>query len=218
MQVAFKQIVIPPGSQLLLKDVSWQQYQEILANFGESRSARISYSNGMLEVMVPLPEHEDDKVIIGNLVEAILEEMDIEFRSLGSTTFDKESMAAAVEPDNCFYIQNETAVRGKKRLDLTVDPPPDLAVEIDITSRTRLASYQILGVPELWRYNGSQLEINILQAGKYIKSNQSLMFPNLPITEVIPQYLEQSKIIGRNATMKLFRSWLREQLSVDKKD
>jgi Uma2 family endonuclease len=212
MQVAFQQIVVPPGKQLLLKDVSWQQYQEILANFGESRSARVSYSNGMLELMVPLPEHEDDKVIIGNLVEAILEEMDIEFRSLGSTTFNKESMAAAVEPDDCFYIQNEAAVRGKKRLDLTVDPPPDLAIEIDITSRTRLASYQNLGVPELWRYNGTKLEINILQAGKYLESNESLNFPNLPIAEVIPQYLEQSKVIGRNATMKLFRTWLRETL------
>jgi len=209
MQVAIKQIVVPPGNQLLLKDVSWQQYQEILANFGESCSARISYSNGLLEIMVPLPEHEDNKVIIGDLVKVILEELDIEFRSLGSTTFDKESMAAAIEPDDCFYIQNEAAVRGKKRLDLNVDPPPDLAIEIDITSRTRLASYQNLGVPELWRFNGSKLEINIWQAGKYIESNQSLIFPNFPITEVIPQYLEQSKIIGRNATMKLFRSWLR---------
>ena len=213
MQVAFKQIVVPPGKQLLLKDVSWHQYQDILANLGENRSARISYSNGMLEIMVPLPEHEDDKVIIGNLVEAILEEMDVEFRSLGSTTFENKAMATALEPDDCFYIQNEAAVRGKKRLDLTVDPPPDLAIEIDITSRTRLATYENLGVPELWRYNGSKLEINILQADKYIESNQSLNFPSLPIAEVIPQYLEQSKVIGRNATMKLFRSWLRERLS-----
>jgi len=211
MQVALQQIVVSPGQQLVLKNVSWQQFQEILDSLGESRSSRVSYSQGMLEIMVPLPEHEDDKVIIGDLVKAILEEIDIEFRSLGSTTFTNEQMVAAVEPDDCFYIQNEVAVRGKKRLDLTVDPPPDLAIEIDITSRTKLASYQNLRVPELWRYNGQKLEINLLQAGKYIQSNQSLIFPNLPIIEIIPEYLERSKVIGRNATMKLFRAWLKTQ-------
>ncbi|MFB2879400.1 Uma2 family endonuclease [Floridanema aerugineum] len=213
MQVALQQIVVSPGQQLLLKNVSWQQFQEILANLGESRNSRIAYSQGMLEIMVPLPEHEDDKVIIGDLVKAILEEIDIEFRSLGSTTFENEQMLAAVEPDDCFYIQNEAAIRGKKRLNLKVDPPPDLAIEIDITSKTKLAIYQNLRVPELWRYNGQKLEINLLQAGKYIQSNQSLIFPNLPITEAIPEYLERSKVIGRNATMKLFRIWLKTQLN-----
>lgn len=213
MQVALQQIVVSPGQQLLLKNVSWQQYQEILASLGESRNSRIAYSQEMLEIMVPLPEHESDKVIIGDLVKAILEEIDIEFLSLGSTTFENEQMLAAVEPDDCFYIQNEAAVRGKKRLDLTVDPPPDLAIEIDITSKTKLTSYQNLRVTELWRYNGRNLEINLLQSGKYVQSNQSLIFPNLPINEAILEYLERSKVIGRNATMKLFRSWLKTQLN-----
>ena len=213
MQVALQQIVVSPGQHLLLKNVSWQQFQEILASLGESRNSRIAYSQGMLEIMVPLPEHESDKVIIGDFVKAILEEIDIEFLSLGSTTFENEQMLAAVEPDDCFYIQNESAVRGKKRLDLTVDPPPDLAIEIDITSKTKLASYQNLRVPELWRYKGQKLEINLLQSGNYVQSNQSLIFPNLPITEVIPEYLERSKAIGRNATMKLFRAWLKIQLN-----
>lgn len=213
MQVALQQIVVSPGQQLLLKNVSWQQFQEILANLGESRNSRIAYSQGMLEIRVPLPEHQSDKVIIGDLVKAILEEIDIEFRSLGSTTFENEQMLAAVEPDDCFYIQNEAAIRGKKRLNLTVDPPPDLAIEIDITSKTKLTTYQNLRVPELWRYTGQKLEINLLQAGKYVQSNKSLIFSNLPITEAIPEYLERSKVIGRNATMKLFRAWLKIQLN-----
>lgn len=213
MQVALQQIVVSPGQQLLLKNVSWQQFQEILANLGESRNSRIAYSQGMLEIRVPLPEHQSDKVIIGDLVKAILEEIDIEFRSLGSTTFENEQMLAAVEPDDCFYIQNEAAIRGKKRLNLTVDPPPDLAIEIDITSKTKLTTYQNLRVPELWRYTGQKLEINLLQAGKCVQSNKSLIFPNLPITEAIPEYLERSKVIGRNATMKLFRAWLKTQLN-----
>ena len=213
MQVALQQIVVSPGQQLLLKNVSWKQFQEILANLGDNRNSRSAYSQGMLEIMVPLPEHETDKVIIGDFVKAILEEIDIEFLSLGSTTFENEQMLAAVEPDDCFYIQNEAAVRGKKRLNLKVDPPPDLAIEIDITSKTKLAIYQNLRVPELWRYNGQKLEINLLQSGKYVPSNQSLIFPDLPIAEVIPEYLERSKAIGRNATMKLFRAWLKIQLN-----
>ncbi|XWK89607.1 MAG: Uma2 family endonuclease [Phormidium sp.] len=165
MQVALQQIVVSPGQQLLLKNVSWQQFQEILASLGANRNSRIAYSQGMLEIIVPLPEHESDKVIIGDLVKAILEEIDIEFRSLGSTTFENEQMLAVVEPDDCFYIQNEAAIRGKKRLNFKVDPPPDLAIEIDITSKTKLAIYQNLRVPELWRYNGQKLEINLLQSG-----------------------------------------------------
>lgn len=212
MQLALEQIIVPPGHQLLLKSVSWQQFKEILEDLGESRSARLSYSKGMLEILTPLPEHEDDKVIIGDFVKAILEEMDIEFRSLGSTTFENENMKQAVEPDDCFYIQNEAAIRGKKRINLEIDPPPELAIEIDITSRTRFNNYQDLGVPELWRYNGRQLEINVLQAGKYVKSKTSLNFPGLPIADVIHAYLEQSKVRGRNATMKAFRAWVREQI------
>lgn len=213
MLLALEQIIVPPGHQLLLKNVNWQQFQDILNNLGESRSARLSYSQGTLEIMTPLPEHEDNKVIIGDFVKAILEEMDIEFRSLGSTTFENEAMRQAVEPDDCFYIQNEAQIRGKKRLNLEIDPPPELAIEIDITSRTQFNNYQELGVAELWRYNGKKIEINILQSGKYVQSGTSLAFPNLPIADVLHDFVEQSKVRGRNATMKAFRAWVREQLA-----
>ncbi len=217
MLLALEQIIVPPGHQLLLKNVSWQQFQDILGNLGESRSARLSYSQGTLEIMTPLPEHEDDKVIIADFIKAILEEMDIEFRSLGSTTFENEAMRQAVEPDDCFYIQNEAQIRGKKRLNLEIDPPPDLAIEIDITSRTKFNNYQELGVAELWRYNGKKLEINNLQSGRYVQSETSLTFPNLPIANVLHDFVEQSKVRGRNATMKAFRAWVREQLATPEK-
>ncbi|MDZ8106145.1 MAG: Uma2 family endonuclease [Nostoc sp. DedQUE12a] len=212
MLLELKQLIVPVGHQLLIKDISWPEYKNILVELGENRSSRISYSQGVLEIMAPLPEHEVGKKIIGNLVEILLEELDIEFWSLGSTTFDQEKMDAGVEPDDCFYIENEAAVRGKDRIDLTVDPPPDLAIEIDITSRTRFNNYQLLGVSELWRWNGKELEINILINGKYIKSNHSRIFPSLPIVEVIPEYFNKSKTDGRNAAMKAFRSWLRKQI------
>jgi Uma2 family endonuclease len=121
-------------------------------------------------------------------------------------------MAQGVEPEACFYIQNEAAVRGKNRIDLETDPPPDLAIEIDLTSRTQFNNYEALGVPELWRYNGRNLQISVLQDGKYIQSDRSLQFPNFPITELIPQYLQQSKTAGRNVAMKAFRSWVKAQI------
>jgi len=212
MQLELKQITVPPGNQLLLKDITWQMFETILAELGEHRASRLSYSNGTLEIMVPLPEHEIGKENIGDLVKILLEELDIEFGSWGSTTLKNANMAQGLEADACFYIQNEAAVRGKNRIDLETDPPPDLAIEIDITSRTQLNNYEALGVPELWRYNGCNLQISVLQNGKYIQSDRSLQFPNFPITELIPQYLEQSKTAGRNVAMKAFRAWVRTQI------
>lgn len=208
MQVQLQQIVVPPGQQLIMTDVSWLMYEQLLEELGEKRGSRINYSEGVLEIMVPLPEHEDDKVIIADLVKVLLEELDIEFRSLGSTTFKSESMQRGIEADDCFYIENEAAIRGKKRIDLNIDPPPDIALEIDITSRTRFDNYEVLGVGELWRFNGKELQINILQSGRYIQVNESPHFPGFALSEVIPRYLERSKSEGRNKIIKAFRKWV----------
>jgi Uma2 family endonuclease len=210
MQLAFNQIVMKPGQALLLQDISWPMFETLLEELGETRATRLSYSKGKLEIMAPLAVHEDGKKIIGNLVEIILEELDIEFRGLGSTTFKSQEMEQGIEADECFYIENEAVVRGKDKIDLTIDPPPDLAIEIDITSRTQFENYEVLGVPELWRYNGKYLEINVLENGRYKPSQTSAHFPTIPVIEAIPEYLKQSKIAGRNTTMRAFRRWIRE--------
>ena len=212
MLLELRQLRIQPGQQLLLEDVSWQQFENILTELGEGRAARLSYSNGRLEIMVPLPEHEKAKEIIGDMVKILLEARQIAFESLGSTTLKNERMTQAVEPDTCFYIQNQAAVVGKNRLDLSVDPPPDLAIEIDLTSRTRLDNYQILGVPELWRYARRGLQINVLQAGKYVESDSSLTFPDIPIIELVNRYVQQNQVSGRTQAIEAFRNWLRENL------
>ena len=124
MQLTLEQILVPPGQQLLLKDIRWQQFEPILNEWGESRAGRLSYSNGWLEIMVPLPEPEKDKEIIGDLVKIILEDFLVNFEPLGSTTFKNEKMTQAVEPDACFYIHDYAAIIGKDRIDLTVDPIP----------------------------------------------------------------------------------------------
>lgn len=212
MLLELKRIHVPPGQRVLLRDVTWQELEAILEDLGEHRAARIAYDRGILEIMAPLPEHEYDKEIIGDLVKALLEELNTEFISLGSTTFKNQVMAKGIEPDQCFYIKNESKIRGKKRLDLTVDPPPDLALEIDITSRTHPNIYEALKVPELWRFDKGKLQINVLQNGYYIESQQSLNFPVFPLIETIPKYLEQSTTAGRNATLKAFRLWVKKQI------
>jgi Uma2 family endonuclease len=207
-----RQLDVPPGQRLLLHDVSWDEFEAILAELGEQRSARIAYDNGLLEIMAPLPEHESDKEIIGDLLKALLEELDIEFRSLGSTTFKNATMLKGIEPDQCFYIQNEAAVRGKNRLDLTVDPPPDLALEVDITSRTHPETYAALGVPELWRRIGQTIRIYQLLDGQYVEVEKSPTFPDWLLQAEIPTYVAQSQAEGRNRAMRSFRQWVRSKL------
>jgi len=205
-----RKLNVPPGQRVLFHDISWQEFEEILAELGEHRTSRLAYDSGTLEIMTPLPEHEDNKEMIGDLLKALLEELEIEFRSLGSTTFKNPETRKGIEPDQCFYIRNEAVIRGKRHLDLTLDPPPDLALEIDITSRTHPDTYAALGVPELWRFQHEKLCIYTLQAGGYIEVERSPTFPNLDLKNAIPQYLQQSRLAGRNTTMKTFRQWVRE--------
>ena len=212
MLLELQQVIVKPGQQMLLKDISWQQLENILEELGEKRAARISYSNGWLELMVPLPEHEKDKEIIGDLVKILLEELEIDFEPLGSTTLKDELMKQAVEPDACFYIKNYAAVIGKKHIDLNIIHPPDLAIEIDITSRTYFDNYEILGVPELWRYTQNGLQINLLEQGKYIEANFSPNFPNIPIIELVNEYVQQTLNVGRSQAIRAFKSWIKNNL------
>lgn len=214
-QVVFQlqQLIVPPGNTVQVQNISWQMFETILSELGEGYAARLAYNNEILEIKMPLPGYEFDKEIIGDLLKALLEELNIDFISLGSTTFKRQNMQNGIEHDQCFYIQNEATIRGKREIDLNIDPPPDLAVEIDNTSNSRLRfnSYQGLGVSKLWRYSGEVLYINLLQQGKYIQSSISRN-PKIGIIEVILQFIEMSKTTGRNSTLRSFRNWVREQL------
>ena len=212
LKIDFQQLVVPPGHQVLLRDIDWPTYEAILDEAGEHRAARFAYCQGMLEIMSPLAEHEFNKSFIGDVVKVLLEELDVEFSALGSTTLKIPGSGLGVEPDECFYIQHEAAVRGRSRLDLSVDPPPDLALEIDLTSRTHFQNYELLGIPELWRYDGQRLEILVLEEGAYIPSETSRQFPDFPLKALVPELLETSKREGRSKVLKAFRSLVRERL------
>jgi Uma2 family endonuclease len=205
-----KQLDIPPGQRLLLHDISWSEFEAILAELGEHRAARLAYIQGTLEMRMPLPEHEVDKELIGDMVKILLEELAIDCECFGSTTFKRETKKAGVEPDQCFYIQNHQIMRGKRRVDLSVEPPPDLAIEIDVTSKTQLAAYEALQVPELWRYENNRLQINVLSEGQYIESQNSPNFPGLPIIELITEFVAESVTMGRSPSLRLFRDRIKQ--------
>ncbi|MGB7443033.1 MAG: Uma2 family endonuclease [Coleofasciculaceae cyanobacterium] len=207
-----RQLLVPPGQRIILTDVNWSNFEEILQELGEKRANKVAYSQNKLEIRMPLPEHEFDKEIIGDMVKILLEELEVDRECYGSTTFKRQDMAVGIEPDNCFYIQNYRLMIGKRRLDLTVDPPPDLAIEIDVTSKTQLSAYEALGVPELWQFSKGSLKINVLQAGEYVESSLSPTFPNFPIIEGFNQFVKMSLTEGSSAALRAFRKWVREKI------
>jgi Uma2 family endonuclease len=204
-----QQLTVPPGQRLLIHDLDWSKFEAILDELGEKRASRIAYSDGILEIRMPLPKHEREKSIIGDIVKILLEELEIDCECFGSTTFKRQAMNYGIEPDECFYIQNHQTMIGKDRLDLSVDPPPDLAIEVDVTSKTQIDAYTRLGVPELWVYEGTELKIYLLQAGHYQVSTTSPTFPDLPIVAWISEVLAHSRELGRSSALRAFRQKIR---------
>ena len=132
------------ADRVVLQCTSWQQFENLLQNLGDNRAARIAYDRGELEIMTPLPEHEYYQDVLSDCIKYLAEELGLDYECYGSTTWRKESKQAGVEPDSCFYFQNESRIRGKLKFDLEQEPPPDLVLEIDPTSKSlpRFPIYQ----------------------------------------------------------------------------
>lgn len=201
----------PRADRVVLHDISWQQFENLLANLGDSRAARVAYDNGSLEIMTPLPQHEYYKETLGDAVKDIAEALEQDYESLGSTTWKREIKKAGVESDNCFYFQNEAKIRGKLDFDLEQDPPPDLALEIDVTSKSlrRFPIYARLGVPEIWCYDSGELKIYQLDRQEYREVETSSIFPTLPIQE-LPELIEKYRFSGRRSLRQAVREWAKE--------
>jgi len=204
-------LLTPPTEIIHLSGISWQTYEKLLQELSD-RHLRLTYNRGNLEIMTPSPEHELSKEVLGRFVETLAEELAVKIYPLGSTTFKHPELSGA-EPDKCFYIYNINAVRGKKRLDLTKDPAPDLVIEVDITSssQNRLQVYADFGVAEVWIYNGDSLAIKKLQNGTYITSQTSQFFPNIPISD-IAGFLQQAETMDYLELVKAFRDWVKSQI------
>ena len=202
----------PSAQRIVLHNVSWKTYECLLADFEDSSAPRFTFDQGTLEIMSPLAEHEEANRTIALLIEVIAEERNVDVRNLGSTTFKREDLARGFEPDSCFYIRNAERIEGKAEIDLTVDPPPDLVIEIDITSPSlpKLPIYAQLGIPEVWRYDGKTLSLLRLEGGNYRESDESLALPGLTAT-VLTGFLEESKSLKRTQWLRKLRAWLRDR-------
>lgn len=210
-----RQIKILPGQSVSVEDVDWHEFEAILAELGDSRGTRIAYTNRTLTIVAPLFQHEKSKVVLGDLVTVLLDELGIDHDGSGSTTLKREDLGKGVEPDDSFYIQNYTQVLNKDRIDLNIDPPPDLAIEVDLTSKTDIAVYAALGIPELWRYDCDRLRIDILKGDQYVQVEESPTFPGWPVAELAEKYVQRARERGRGKARRECRQWVQARLDAE---
>lgn len=209
--IPLKAIALSPGSHLVINDVTWEQYEALLEELGEERRIpRINYCNGSLEMMSPSPAEERPHRIISYIVKILLDAQGRDWEDFGSTTFKKPTQAG-LEPDTCFYIENAERVRSLMRMNMDEDPPPDLAIEADVTSKTTLEAYAILKVPEVWIYNNGKLKIWLLRDGNYWESDRSSIFPDLPILEMIPRLVKQAFQEGSSKMLRELRQQMQQE-------
>jgi Uma2 family endonuclease len=201
----------PAEQRVILRNVSWKTYESLLSGRGETRVPRFIYDQGMLEVVSPSSEHESIGYYLGLLVAVFAEETGVDVYGVGSTTFKRTDVQRGFEPDACFYIQNEALVRGKARIDLDTDPPPDLVIEVDITSPSldKLPIYGQMGVSEVWRYDGDDLSFFVLDNKEYSEVEASIVLP--PITaRAVFNLIEKSKSLGLASWLQEVRETVRE--------
>lgn len=202
------QLQLAPGSLLTIPNVSWDEFETILTELGNHRAVRVTYFAQTLELMVPLPEHEKPKEIIGDIVKTLLKASGRRYEPFGSTTFRGPGVAG-VEPEACFYIAHYQQMIGRRRLE-PGDPPPDLAIELcshyvnetDGTSKTTLDAYLAIGVPELWIFANGKLTIYVLQQGHYNAVEESPTFPGLPLAEWIATTVTRSWQVGTSQALE----------------
>jgi Uma2 family endonuclease len=197
--------------RLRLSDIPWATYVAYSDGLGP-RHIRVTYDQGEMEVMTLSPRHENWKKLLSRLVEALTEEMEIDIASFGSMTCRREDLMRGLEPDDCYWIEHEPQVRGRADIDLETDPPPDLALEIEVSRSTlnRMTIYSALRVPEVWRWDGETLRVMLLTArGVYRPSGRSKAFPFLPLAELV-RFLGRSDL-SETQLLRAFRAWVRKQ-------
>lgn len=199
----------PTENRVVLENVSWAFYEQMLAEIGDG-ATRLTFDKGRLEIMSPSRLHVRVKTILGRLVEAYGDSMDIVVEGGGSMTFRREDLKKGLEPDECYYIAHAADILQKDEIDLSTDPPPDLAIEGDISPPlvARQPIYAAMGVPEVWTYVGSRVVPLHLIDGAYRPAEQSLAFPSLPMS-VVNETVQLALTESQSAAMKSFRRWLR---------
>jgi Uma2 family endonuclease len=210
---------VPPPQQVASVDrirlscVDWKEYSRFLYLFAERPGYRLTYDRGELEIMSPLLEHDSDDRILGRLVIALTEELGIEVFSGGTVTLRRRRRRRGLEPDDCYWIANASRMAGRRRLNLRVDPPPDLAIEVDATrsSLDRLEIYASLRVPEVWHLRADILSFLVLQGTDYVEAPHSLSFPFLAPADLLPFLQQLRQGGGENTMIATFRVWVQQR-------
>ena len=204
-------VASPAERLVVLHGVSWETYERLLAEHNEASGTRFTYSEGELEIMVLSARHEQPNRILAQLVEVLAEEFGLDLCPLGSTTFKREALLKGFEPDSAFYIARATTLQNTE-IDAAVDPPPDLAIEVDVTreSLDRFPIFAAFGVPEVWRYDGSRVTIFRLEGGRYVETESSPAFPALT-GNLITKFLEESRTLRSTEWLRRVREWARQQ-------
>jgi Uma2 family endonuclease len=200
---------MPADTVVIFHNATWADYEELLAQVGEASGLRISFNDGTLKVMTLSHEHEKYADFVKRLVSALSLRLRINILFFGSATMKKQKQTKGNEPDASFYVQTAAAIGNRIQLDLSVDPPPDVVVEVDIhhDSRDNYPIYAILGVPEIWRYDGQEMTILHLQEAGYVSAERSRALPLLT-SQVLTAYLRRMQQEGEFNAILAFDEWL----------
>jgi Uma2 family endonuclease len=212
--VAVVTVIVPllvGERRVVLRNITWQGYQQLQGILGEIRTAKITFDRGILEITMPLEEHEFSGRLIERMIIILVVELGLNVKTMGSTTLDRSDLDRGAEPDNAYYIQNQPRVSGRK-VDLATDPPPDLVVEVDITHTdiNKPALYASMGVPEFWRYDGREWRIYQLEGTEYLEVSNSPTFP-IVSKEKFYEFLVVAQRDEVEAEVNL-REWVRSMI------
>ncbi|EKQ68916.1 hypothetical protein OsccyDRAFT_3470 [Leptolyngbyaceae cyanobacterium JSC-12] len=211
----------PSEYRTVLQKVNWQKYEQLLAEMERDRTSRFTYQRGQLEMMTPLEEHERCHKLIESLILVLTDEMDVRIEAYKVPTLKRVDLQLGVEPDTAYYIQHADQMARRNKIDLAIDPVPDLILEVEL-SRSLLNKFEIyaeLGIPEVWRYISKpgetflkgQFFIHYLKDDRYIEDDHGLAFPFLSVGRIL-QFIDQSDVSGLPAALRDLRIWAEETL------
>lgn len=200
------------SQRVILHGITWDTYERLLADCGDSHAAHLAYDRGTLEIAVPSFKHETLNRTLATLVEVLGDELGFDMLNAGSTTFKRADVARGFEPDTSFYIQHATRVRGQDEIDLLLDPPPDLVIEVDLThlSLDKLPIYAALGIPEVWRYEGQTVQLLTLAQGAYVANDVSTVLPGVT-RAILQHFVAESQRLSRPEWLRAVRAWVAQR-------
>ncbi|MDJ0581767.1 Uma2 family endonuclease [Crocosphaera sp.] len=196
-----------PAGTILKFPGTVADYEQLLKQLGDRSIPRIRFRDNHIFLMSPLLEHAKEIDVISDLIKALLRYQEKDWQSFHPITL-KYGKRPGLETDACFYIDNYKAILGKRKLDMSIDPPPDLAIEIDVTSFTNIENYITLKIPEVWIYKINELNIYLFRDNSYIESNTSLIFPDFSVREIITQYVDRAWQVGSSVALREFNQTL----------